>query len=185
MEVREYLKESKRAMENVLQLEEFVISAANQIWARLSEGGTVYWMGNGGSAGDAQHLSTELVGRFSRLRQPIKSHALTTNSSLITALANDDGYETIFTRQIETFVTDKDIVIGISTSGASQNVLEGLKEARRLGALVIGFTNNSLNQMDILCDLIYKAPSKVTGVVQQMHITIGQVLCLALENKVN
>lgn len=185
MEVREYLKESKQAMDNVLQLEDFVLSTANQIWKRLNEGGTVFWMGNGGSAGDAQHLSTELVGRFSRLRKPIKSHSLTTNSSLITALANDDGYETIFSRQIEAFVSERDVVIGISTSGTSKNVLWGLKEARKLGALVIGFTNNSTNEMDSLCDLIFKAPSNVTGVVQQMHITIGQVICLALENKVN
>jgi D-sedoheptulose 7-phosphate isomerase len=184
MDLREYLRESQQAMDGVMQFEEIIVSMADEIWKKVTQGGTIYWMGNGGSAGDSQHLSTELVGRFSRLRKPIRSQSLTTNTSLITALANDDGYETIFSRQVEAFVTNKDVVIGISTSGASKNILLGLQEAGKRGATVIGFTNNLPNQMGIYCDMIFKAPSNVTGVVQQMHITLGQALCLVLENKI-
>ena len=183
MEVREYLLESQRAMGKILHFEEFINTAVDQVWKRVENGGSVYWMGNGGSAGDSQHLATELVGRFSRYRKPIRSHALTTNTSLLSALANDDGFETIFSRQVEAFVTPGDVVIGISTSGNSENVLNGLEKARMQGALVIGMTNNLPNKMEEYCDLIFKAPSEVTGVVQQMHITIGQVICLALENR--
>lgn len=116
--------------------------------------------------------------------KPLKSLALTTNSSLITALANDDGYETIFSRQVEALVESKDAIVGISTSGNSQSVLRGLASANNKGALTIGFTGSKKSQMDDLCKLILHAPSSVTGVIQQMHITFGQAICLAIENRI-
>ncbi len=185
MNISEYLRESVKAMSSAPDLEADLEYLSALIWERLQSEGTVFWLGNGGSAGDSQHLATELVGRFARLRKPLKSIALTTNASLITALANDDGYDTVFSRQVEAFVQPIDVVIGISTSGQSVNVLHALRTAKDRGALVIGFTGFNKNPMDELADYVFHAPSMVTGVIQQMHITFGQALCLGLENRID
>lgn len=184
MEVEQYLRESIQAMNKILDFEQDIEALGQSIWERLERSGTIYWFGNGGSAGDAQHLATELVGKFSRKRRPLKSHALTTNTSLLTALSNDDGYETVFSRQIEAFVGKDDVVIGISTSGESKSVIKALEKAKSLGALVVGLTGMAQNEMALFCEYTFHAPSEVTGVIQQMHITFGQALCLSLENKV-
>jgi D-sedoheptulose 7-phosphate isomerase len=182
--VEEYLVESIAAMNKILSFKAEIEKVAIEIWNRLELGGTVYWMGNGGSAGDSQHLATELVAKFAEKRRPLRSHALTTNSSLLTALGNDDGYETIFSRQVEAFVSDRDVVIGISTSGMSPSVLKALKIASELDAFVIGMTGRGKNLMDTYCNHIFHAPSDITGVIQQMHITYGQALCLCLEQMI-
>jgi D-sedoheptulose 7-phosphate isomerase len=184
MEISDYLRESSVAMNKIFLFEEEIETLASQIWKKLENDGTIYWMGNGGSAGDSQHLATELVGRFARNRKPLKSISLTTNTSLLTALANDDGYETVFSRQVDAFVNASDVVIGISTSGRSENILKALEIASLKGALVVSFTGESINGMDRYSNYVFHAPSEVTGVIQQMHITFGQALCLALENKV-
>jgi D-sedoheptulose 7-phosphate isomerase len=184
MDISDYLRESSVAMNKIFHYEKELEALASQIWKKLENNGTIYWMGNGGSAGDSQHLATELVGRFARIRKPLKSISLTTNTSLLTALANDDGFETIFSRQVEAFVDASDVVIGISTSGRSENVLKALEIASSKGALVISFTGESVNEMNRYSNYVFHAPSQITGVIQQMHITFGQALCLALENKV-
>ena len=184
MEISEYLAESQKSFTDLHKMTDWINGATNKIYEKILGGGTVFWMGNGGSAGDAQHLATELVAKFAHDRKPIRSMSFTTNTSLITSISNDLDFEKIFTRQIETFVGPGDVVVGISTSGKSTNVISALELSRQKGALTIGLTGSTKCPLDEICDLLYKAPSKVTGVIQQLHITIGQAICLGLENKV-
>ena len=144
---------------------------------RLAGGGKVLWMGNGGSAADSQHLAAEFVGRFSRERRALPSIALTTNTSILTAIGNDYGYETIFARQIEALCGPGDVVVGISTSGNSANVLEGLKAARDRGAPTVGFTGGDGGSMGALVDYCLTVPSRDTARIQEAHILIGHLLC--------
>lgn len=137
--------------------------------------------GNGGSASDAQHIAAELVIRYKTDRPAIAAISLATDTSAITAGANDHGFETIFARQIEALARPGDIALGISTSGNSANVLAGLKEARRLGVTTIGLTGGDGGKMHGLCDALIVVPSTVTARIQEMHILIGHMLCKALE----
>jgi len=180
-----YINESINAYNGIKEQNEEILQISDLMWERVLSGGTVYWMGNGGSAGDAQHLACELVSRFQVKRKPIKSVALTTNTSLITAIANDYSFENIFERQIEAFVSEKDVVIGISTSGESPNVLRAQLLARELGALTIAFTGKNLCSLDKISSVSIKANSAITGVIQQCHILYGQALCYLLEQKIS
>lgn len=147
----------------------------------LNRGGKIVFFGNGGSAADAQHLAAELVVRYRQERPAMAAIALTTDSSILTACANDYSYDHIFTRQVEALVRPEDAVIGISTSGNSPNVLAGLEAARRLGAVTIGFTGRDGGKMPSLCDALLVVPSDVTARIQEMHIMIGHALCDLLE----
>ncbi len=181
MKLSEYLQESKRAFSDLESHEPFIKSLSEEVFELISKGGSIYWIGNGGSAADAQHLSCELVSRFTQTRKPIKSVALTTNTSLITAISNDYGFEDIFYRQVEAFVNDLDILVCISTSGESLNILRAATLARSKGALIVAFTNENSNSLSKLAHYSYHAPTSITGIVQQCHITIGQAMCLELE----
>lgn len=147
----------------------------------LRQGGKVLWMGNGGSAADSQHLAAELMGRFQRERSALSSIALTTDSSLMTAVSNDYGYERVFARQVEGLAGPRDVVVGISTSGGSPNVVEGLKEAKRLGARTVSFTGEKEGAMAEFSDFRLSVPSSVTARVQEVHILIGHILCDIVE----
>jgi len=156
--------------------------AAQLMTDALRNGGAVYLFGNGGSAADAQHIAAELQGRFTLNRPALRAFALTTNSSTITAIANDYGYERVFSRQLEGVVRAGDVVVGISTSGASPNVLRGLATAHRLGAKTIALVGKK--PADILlqsCDVVISVPSGVTARVQECHILIGHILCELVE----
>ncbi len=144
---------------------------------RLAGGGKILWMGNGGSAADCQHLAAELVGRFSRERPALPSIALTTDTSALTAISNDYGYEKVFARQIEALCQPGDVVVGISTSGNSANVLEGLKAARDRGALTVGLTGSNGGSMGPLVDYCFIVPSRDTARIQEAHILMGHLLC--------
>ncbi len=144
---------------------------------RLAGGGKILWMGNGGSAADSQHLAAELVGRFSRERPALPSIALTTDTSILTAVGNDYGYEKIFARQIEALCQPGDVVIGISTSGNSANVLEGLKAARDRGAVTVGLTGGNGGSMHALVDYCLVVPSRDTARIQEAHILMCHMLC--------
>jgi len=144
-------------------------------------GGKIMLMGNGGSAADAQHLATELVVRYVTDRPAIAALALTTDTSLLTAAANDLGYETIFARQVEALASPQDIVIGISTSGNSENVVQALATAKGIGATTVAFTGQSGGKMAGLADVLVAVPSTVTARIQEMHILIGHALCGAIE----
>jgi D-sedoheptulose 7-phosphate isomerase len=146
-------------------------------------GGKLLFFGNGGSAGDAQHLATELAVRYVKDRAPIPAIALTTDTSALTAIANDLGVEPMFARQVQALGRKGDLAIGISTSGTSPNVIAALKAARDMGLAVAGLTGQSGGKMLDLCDPLIRVPSTTTARIQEMHITLGQMLCGALERE--
>ena len=137
--------------------------------------------GNGGSAADAQHIACELVGRFQSERPALPAIALSTNTSNITSIGNDYGYEATFARQVEALVQKGDAVIGISTSGNAVNVLEGVKVARRKGAQTVGFTGKNGGELKDLVDVCIMVPSHKTPRIQEAHITIGHIICGLVE----
>jgi D-sedoheptulose 7-phosphate isomerase len=149
----------------------------------LRQGGKLLLFGNGGSAADAQHIAAELVIRYTKSRPAIAALALTTDTSALTACANDFGFEAIFERQIEAIGRHHDVAVGISASGASANVLRGLRQARAMGLATVGLIGGDGGPMLPLCDAAIVVPSPVTARIQEMHILIGHVLCKALERR--
>jgi D-sedoheptulose 7-phosphate isomerase len=147
----------------------------------LQNGGTIYLCGNGGSAADAQHVAAEFVGRFLRERRPLPAIALTTNTSILTAIGNDYDFSQVFARQVRAQVTIKDVVAGITTSGKSPNVLLALKAARDGGAKTVGFTGEPGEPIGSLCDVCLKVPSSSTPRVQEAHILSWHVICDLVE----
>jgi D-sedoheptulose 7-phosphate isomerase len=149
----------------------------------LRRGGKVLLFGNGGSAADAQHIAAELIVRYKTDRPAISAIALTTDSSALTACANDMGFDAIFERQIAGLGRPNDVAFGISTSGRSANVLKGLRQARAMGLRTVGMTGGLGGDMPGSCDALIVVPSTVTARIQEMHIMIGHVLCKALEQR--
>ena len=143
----------------------------------LIQGHKIFWCGNGGSAAEAQHLAAELVGRFRRDRRAFASIALTTDSSVLTAVANDAGYEYVFARQIEALCVAGDVVVGISTSGKSPNVCAALERARERGAFAIAMTGKHGGRMANLADVSLRVPSQDAARIQEGHILCGHILC--------
>jgi len=153
------------------------------IASSLDAGGQLLIAGNGGSAADAQHIVAELTGRFLRDRQPLRAIALHANTSALTAIGNDYGYEHIFARELAAHARPGDVLLAISTSGNSPNVLRAIEAARQRDVVVIGLTGESGGQMRKACDLCLCVPSKSTARIQEMHITIGHAICELLEEK--
>jgi D-sedoheptulose 7-phosphate isomerase len=149
----------------------------------VRSGGKLLLFGNGGSAADAQHLAAELIVRYKADRAPISAIALTTDSSTLTACGNDMGFDALFERQIEGLGRKGDVAVGISTSGNSANILRGLSQARAMGLQTVGLTGGTGGHMRSVCDVVIVVPSSVTARIQEMHITIGHVLCKALEQR--
>jgi D-sedoheptulose 7-phosphate isomerase len=149
--------------------------------AALSAGHKLLLMGNGGSAADCQHLAAEFTGRFREERKPLAALALTTDSSALTCIANDYGYEQVFARQIGALAQPGDVVIAISTSGRSPNVLRGLEQARGLGLTCIGLSGGDGGAMQTLCDLCIRVPASDTARIQEAHIFIGHSWCALVE----
>lgn len=143
--------------------------------------GVVYFCGNGGSAADSQHLAAEFVGRFYRERDGLPSNALTTNTSILTAIGNDYSFDRIFSRQVEAFCRPHDVLIGISTSGNSVSVMEALKAAKKKGVYSVGWTGESGGKMKDLCDSCLCVPSRDTPRIQECHILIGHIICELVE----
>ena len=139
--------------------------------------------GNGGSASDAQHLAAELSGKFYVDRPPLNAEALHVNSSFITAVANDYGYDEIYSRMVQASGRAGDILIAISTSGNSTNVIKAIKKAKEIGIITIGLTGKKTGDMDSICDVIIKAPTNDTPRVQEIHILIGHIICQLIEEK--
>lgn len=157
-------------------------AAMLQVWARaIRAKRKLVFFGNGGSASDAQHLATELVVRFKKDRSPIAALALTTDTSTLTAAANDLGFDQIFARQIEALCQPGDVAVGISTSGESANVIAGLKRAREMDLVATALTGGNGGDLPRLADPILIVPSTNTARIQEMHIMLGQMLCGALE----
>lgn len=149
----------------------------------LRRGGKILFCGNGGSAADAQHLAAELIGRYKLNRPAIAALALTTDTSILTALGNDYGYDTIFARQVEGLGKEGDILIGLSTSGNSRNVLNAMEKASQMGLVTIAFTGENGGEMARVAHHALRAPSRVTNHIQEMHITCGHLLCELIERE--
>ena len=143
----------------------------------LAEGHKVMFCGNGGSAADSQHLAAEFVGRFQKERKGLPAIALTVDTSILTAVANDYGYDTVFARQVQALGEPGDVLVGISTSGNSKNVLLAIEEAKTRGITCIGMTAEGGGKMADACDICLAVPAKVTARAQEMHILIGHILC--------
>jgi len=167
----------------LLQRQADVIGGIGLTLAKVLKGGkTIFLFGNGGSAADAQHIAAELEARFLRERRALRCHALTTNTSTLTAVGNDYGYEYTFSRQVEAYCRKGDAVIAISTSGNSPNVLEAVRRAKKLGATSIGFTNEKGGKLKGLVDLCLQVPSTDTQRVQECHLTVGHIVCDIIES---
>jgi D-sedoheptulose 7-phosphate isomerase len=160
-----------------------LVALADRIAARVRNGGQVLVFGNGGSAADAQHFAGELVGRFTKEGPPIPALALTTDSSIMTAVGNDYGYEHIFKRQMEAHGRPTDVAVGISTSGNSKNVLEAMQVAKSRGLLTVAMTGEGGGKLGALVDELYAAPSKSTPRIQEVHHLMNHILCELLEDR--
>jgi D-sedoheptulose 7-phosphate isomerase len=160
-----------------------VSNAVDIIFSSLAAGGQLLIAGNGGSAADAQHIAAELTGRFLRERQPFRALALHVNTSALTAIGNDYGYEHVFARELSAHARPGDVFLAITTSGNSQNILRAIEAARKSKAVVIGLTGESGGQMRAACDLCICVPTKSTARIQEMHITIGHAICELLEER--
>ncbi len=165
-------------------LEAEIVQCAKIIDATFQNGGKVLLMGNGGSAADAQHLATEFVVRYQKGRAALPAIALTTDTSILTAASNDFGFKTLFSRQIEALAHPGDLVIGISTSGTSENVVEGLRQAKSQQIQTIGLTGKNGAQVAEIADQTICIPSEVTARIQEAHILIGHFWCEWVENRV-
>jgi D-sedoheptulose 7-phosphate isomerase len=164
------------------QLKAKIVQLAQEMARVLADGGTIYWIGNGGSAADAQHLAAELVGRLTRDRRALASVALSTNSSVLTAVANDSSYAEVFSRQVEAQLRVGDMLIGLSTSGNSENVLRAMQAATRLNARTVGLTGKNGGRLRKLTELCLQVPSGDTQRIQESHITIGHIVCGLVED---
>lgn len=149
----------------------------------LKSGNKVLFCGNGGSAADAQHLAAELIGRFQKERRSLASVALTTDTSILTAVANDYGYDEVFARQVEGLGRSGDVLIGISTSGNSANVVKAALKARDTGMHTIALTGEGGGKLKDICDITFAVPSKVTARIQEMHIMVGHIICELVEEE--
>jgi D-sedoheptulose 7-phosphate isomerase len=155
----------------------------SEVWTSLQQGGKLLLCGNGGSAADAQHLATECMVRLQEERSPLPAIALTTDSSLLTAAGNDHGFETIFARQVAGLGRPGDILLALSTSGNSPNVILAVEEARRRGLRTLGMLGKGGGTLQPLVDLALVVPSYNTQRIQEVHITVGHIICGALEQK--
>jgi D-sedoheptulose 7-phosphate isomerase len=184
--VLDHLRRSREALERAAsdrQTVAAILAIADRVIATLRAGCKVLLAGNGGSAADAQHIAAELVGRYTKDRAPLAAIALTTDTSALTAIANDYSFELVFDRQLRAIGRKGDLFIALSTSGASRNIVTALKAARELGITTVGFTGAKGSQMQSLCDLVLIAPSDETALIQQIHITAGHAICSVVENE--
>ena len=154
-----------------------IAEIARVVSVSLARGGKVLFCGNGGSAADAQHLAAEFVNRFMLERPPLPALALTTDTSIITSVSNDYHFDQVFEKQVQALGREGDVLVGISTSGNSPNVLLALNAAREKRIITIGFTGQNGGEMDALCDHLITVPEKTTALVQEVHIAAGHMLC--------
>ncbi|MEE3396801.1 MAG: D-sedoheptulose 7-phosphate isomerase [Succiniclasticum sp.] len=164
-------------------LPEKLETCAKYVEKALAEGHKVLFCGNGGSAADSQHLAAEFVGRFQKERKGLPAIALTVDTSILTAVANDYGYDTVFARQVQALGEPGDVLVGISTSGNSKNVLLAIEEARAKGITCIGMTAEGGGKMAAACDICLAVPAKVTARAQEMHILMGHILCELVDHE--
>ena len=183
--IEEHLLEHRAALDSVSDLSEEMEKVAKVLIDCLKNDGTIFWCGNGGSASDSQHLAGELVGRFGGDRKPLKSIALNADSAVMTCIVNDYGYEHIFSRQLEALGSKGDVLVGITTSGNSKNVLNAFEVAKNKGVWTIGLLGKGGGLAIDLVDESIIISSNSTARVQEMHILIGHILCDLIEEGLN
>jgi D-sedoheptulose 7-phosphate isomerase len=184
--VRAHLRRSAEVIERVAADGKFIAAIAaiaERIAASLKSGGKLLLAGNGGSAADAQHIAAEFVGRFVNDRAPLAAIALTTDTSALTAIANDYGFEHVFERQVRALGRKGDVFVAISTSGRSPSIVAALKAAREVGLVTVGFTRDGQTPMHALCDLTLAVPAEETALIQQVHITAAHAICQLVERE--
>ena len=182
--IRERIEQSIDTYEDVHRSQvENIEKAAKVIINSLKNGGKILVFGNGGSAADSQHIAAELVGRFKKERRALAVIALTTNTSILTALANDYSYDITFSRQIEALGKECDVAIGLSTSGNSKNVVAAIDKARSMKMKTVGLTGSGGGAMKDICDVLIAVDSKNTPRVQESHILIGHIVCELVESE--
>lgn len=182
-EIRDTLLDSAELKRRVAEeMAGDIARAADMMVQCLRAGGTIAFCGNGGSAADAQHLAGEIVGRFRRERPGYAGLALTTDTSILTAIGNDYGFDLVYARQVEGLLGSGDLLVAISTSGNAANCCLAAAKAREKGAATIGFTGAGGGKLAEICDLCLKVPHGVTARIQEAHITIGHVLCGLVED---
>lgn len=182
--ISDYIEQSiqtKKAL--LISQTEVIVQIAEEIISAYRKGNKVLWFGNGGSAADAQHLACELVSKLYIERKALASIALTTNTSELTAIANDYDFDRVFARQVEALVNSGDIVVGITTSGNSPNVVEAINEAKRRGAITVGFTGTTGGKLKGCVDYLLHIPSEETPHIQEAHIMVGHIICYIVENE--
>jgi D-sedoheptulose 7-phosphate isomerase len=183
--IRAYLAETAGTAERAIEAcSSDVAAAAELLIASLREGGKILFCGNGGSAGDSQHLATEFVSTLTleRRRPAIPAIALTTDTSLLTAVANDFGFDEVFARQVEALGRRGDVLVGISTSGTSRNVVRGFEQAHALGLSTIALTGEAGGELAPSAEVAIRVPSRETSHIQELHIAIGQLLAFLVED---
>lgn len=158
-----------------------ILLACDTVWAALERKNTIFFCGNGGSAADSQHLAADILGRYRTQRKAMPAIALTVDTSVMTALANDYGYDTAFAHQLDGLGKEGDVLIALSTSGNSESILRAVKMAREKGIVTIGLTGETGGQMRDMVDICLCMPSKMTNHIQEMHIAVGHMICEYVE----
>jgi len=183
-QIKDFLNESARLKQTVAEtLTDDIQKIIDLIRASYQKGGKLLLMGNGGSAGDAQHIAAELVGRYKRERKAVAAIALTVDTSILTAVGNDYGYECVFSRQVEALAGKNDVVMGISTSGNSANVIRALEAAKSIGATTVALLGNEGGKIKNQVDAALVVPSSDTARIQEVHITVGHIICEILDQE--
>jgi D-sedoheptulose 7-phosphate isomerase len=179
---KQILNDAATSFALIAEVADQVDAAAKLITDSLAQGGKIFFCGNGGSAGDAQHLEAEFLGRFLKERHPLPAIALTTNASALTAIANDYDYSDVFSRQLKGLAKAGDVLVGISTSGQSPNVIKALKMAAKCEVKTIALTGKKFSEAADQADVAIQVPSTSTPRIQEMHIAVGHTLCEIAEN---
>ncbi|MEI6831514.1 MAG: D-sedoheptulose 7-phosphate isomerase [Candidatus Omnitrophota bacterium] len=182
--IKDILLESIQVKEEILRSQVGqIVEIAQLMIDCLKKDGKVIVFGNGGSASDSQHIAAELVGRFKKDRSALAAIALTTNTAVLTSLANDYGYDVVFSRQVEALGKKNDVVLGISTSGKAKNVALGIKQAKKMGIKTVALSGGDGGEIVKLADVSLLVPSKITARIQEAHITIAHIICEMIEQE--
>lgn len=181
--LNDYLHNTVNVINDIVDIEEEINDAVFACIQALNDGGKVMFCGNGGSAADSQHLATELMGRFLKDREPMAAMALTVDTSALTAIGNDYGFENVFARQVRGVGRQRDVLIGLTTSGNSKNVIEAFKVAQLMGITTIAMTGSDGGDVEAIADIMIKVASRKTNHIQEAHITIGHLLCAYIEEE--
>ena len=176
------VNEHQKAIDSVITQSDKVIRVVERILESIAIGGKVIWLGNGGSAADAQHMAAELMVRYVKNRQPIASLALTTDSSILTAHSNDFEFDSVFSRQIEGLGRAEDVVIAMSTSGSSPNVLKAIEAAKKMGCFTVAMTGQKVSQLSELADICFLVDTLETARAQEAHSFISHLICEGLDS---